>query len=110
MIGCLFAVALGYLDLAETAVKAYDDARMEEYVREAETVGVQEHGFPRLASNLGRLVAAGRMAEKKPMLERMLTVSCAPQISHLFVTHEMRFQLCPPTWPFAPCPQVESCQ
>ena len=46
-------------------------------MREAETVGVQEHGFPRLASNLGRLVAAGRMTEKKPMLERMLTVACA---------------------------------
>ena len=73
----LNAAPVTYLDLAEIAVRAYDDARMEEYVREAETVGVQEHGFPRLASNLGRLVAAGRMAEKKPMLERMLTVACA---------------------------------
>ena len=52
MITCLLVAALGYLDLAETAVRAYDDARMEEYVREAETAGVQEHGFPRLASNL----------------------------------------------------------
>lgn len=77
MILATLVAVLGYLDLAEIAIGAYDDARMEEYVREAETVGVQEHGFPRLASNLGRLVAAGRMTEKKPMLERMLTVACA---------------------------------
>ena len=77
MILAVLVAALGYLDLAEIAVKAYDDAHMEAYVREAETVGVQEHGFPRLASNLGRLVAAGRMTEKKPILERMMTVACA---------------------------------
>ena len=77
MIFAVLVAALGYLDLAEIAVEAYDGARMEEYVREAETAGVQEHGFPRLASNLGRLVAAGRMTEKKPLLERMLTVACA---------------------------------
>jgi len=76
----MFAVllaAMSYLDLTETAVRAYDDARMEEYTREAETVGVQEHGFPRLASNLGQLVAAGRLTEKQPLLERMLTAACA---------------------------------
>ena len=77
MIASVLVAVLGYLDLAEVAVKAYDDARMEAYVREAETAGVQEHGFPRFASNLGRLVAAGRMADRKPMLERMLTVACA---------------------------------
>ena len=73
----ILIAALGYLDLAEIAVGAYDEAHLEAYVREAETVGVQEHGFPRLAANLGRLVAAGRMQEKKPILERMLTVACA---------------------------------
>ena len=77
MMFAVLVAALGYLDLAEIAVEAYDGARMEEYVREAETAGVQEHGFPRLASNLGQLVAAGRMTEKKPLLERMLTVACA---------------------------------
>ena len=51
MILAVLVAALGYLDLAEIAVEAYDGARMEEYVREAETAGVQEHGFSRLASN-----------------------------------------------------------
>jgi len=38
---------------------------------------VQEHGFPRLASNLGQIVAAGHLTDKKPVLERMLTAACA---------------------------------
>ena len=75
MIAAVLVAALGYLDLAEIAVRAYDDAHMEAYVREAEMVGVQEHGFPRLAANLGRLVARGRLTERKPILERMLTVA-----------------------------------
>jgi len=66
-----------YLDLTGIAVGAYDDARMEEYVCEAETAGVQEHGFPRLAANLGQLVAAGRMPGRKPILDRLLTAACA---------------------------------
>jgi len=65
-----------YLDLAETAVRAYDGERLEEYTREAETAGVQEHGFPRLAANLGVLVADGRLAGMKPLLKRMLDASC----------------------------------
>lgn len=77
MIAALLVAALGYLDLAEIAVGAYDDARMADYVREAEAAGVQEHGFPRLAANLGQLVATGRRSEMKPTLERMLTVACA---------------------------------
>ena len=77
MILAVIVAALSYLDLTEIAVRAYDDVRMEDYTREAEMEGMQEHGFPRLAANLGQLVAAGRMLEKKPMLERMLTVACA---------------------------------
>ena len=76
MICAVLVAALGYLDLAEIAVGAYDDARMEAYVREAETVGVQEHGFPRLAANLAVLVARGRLPEKKPLLARMMTAAC----------------------------------
>jgi len=65
-----------YLDLMETAVSAYSDARLESYTREAERDGVQEHGFPRLAANLGVLVAQGRLSDKKPVLARMLTACC----------------------------------
>ncbi len=77
MTAAALVAALSYLDLAEIAVGAYDGARMEAYVREAETAGVQEHGFPRLAANLGQLVAAGRMSGRRAILERMLTVACS---------------------------------
>ena len=74
---CASAAPCPYLDLIEKAVRAYDDARMEEYTREVETGGVGEHGFPRLAANLALCVAEGRLVEKKPLLDRMLSAACA---------------------------------
>ena len=65
-----------YLDIMEQAVGAYDDARVAAYLAEAERDGVQEHGFPRLAANLGVLIANGRMTEKREALARMMTVAC----------------------------------
>ena len=65
-----------YLGVMERAVSAYSDARIESFVAEVERDGVQEHGFPRLAANLGVLVANGRLADKKPVLVRMLTAAC----------------------------------
>ena len=65
-----------YLDLIEAAVMAYSDAHMESYVRDVEREGVQEHGFPRLAANLGLLVANGRCTGKRDLLKRMLDASC----------------------------------
>jgi len=64
-----------YLALMERAVAAYDD-RFESYVVSNETYGVTEHGFPRLAANLGVLVANGRAAARKPVLRRMLDAAC----------------------------------
>ena len=65
-----------YLDVMERAVSAYSDARIASFVAEVERDGVQEHGFPRLAANLGVLVANGRLADMKPILARMLTAAC----------------------------------
>ena len=65
-----------YMDVMEAAVSAYSDARLVGLTETAERDGVQEHGFPRLAANLGFLVANGRLAEKKPLLARMMTVCC----------------------------------
>lgn len=65
-----------YLDLMERAVSAYSEASVEERLGEVERVGVQEHGFPRLAANLGVLVANGRMVERKGTLARMMTACC----------------------------------
>ena len=65
-----------YLDLMEAAVGAYPDARIESLAASAEKDGVQEHGFPRLAANLGFLVANGRLAEKRQLLARMMGMCC----------------------------------
>ena len=54
-----------YLDLMEAAVASYSAERIQRYIAEVERDGVQEHGFPRLASNLGILVANGRLPEKR---------------------------------------------
>lgn len=71
------AVSRGeYLDLAEAAVRAYDAARLERYLDDADRNGVHEHGFPRLTANLGTLLAAGRMAEHRALFKRMMDICC----------------------------------
>ncbi len=65
-----------YLDLMEAAVSAYSDEHIEDYIADAERNGVHEHGFPRLASNLGVLIANGRLPAKRETFRRMMSVSC----------------------------------
>lgn len=65
-----------YLDLMETAVGAYSDEHLARYLAEVEKNGVQEHGFPRLAANLGVLTANGRLSGKRDLFRRMMTVCC----------------------------------
>ena len=49
-----------YLDLMEAAVDAYTPERRAAYVERVERDGITEHGFARLVSNIGILVANGR--------------------------------------------------
>ena len=65
-----------YLDLMEAAVGAYSDEHMACYLAEVEKSGVQEHGFPRLAANLGVLIANGRLSGKRDLFARMMTACC----------------------------------
>jgi len=60
----------------EAAVSAYSDDHIDRYIAEVEREGVQEHGFPRLAANIGVLVANGRMPERKEKFQRMMSISC----------------------------------
>ena len=76
LIAAVAACAQPYLDIMEQAVAAYSDAHVVRYVQDVEAHGVQEHGFPRLAANLGVLVANGRLPEKKDLLRRMMTAGC----------------------------------
>lgn len=65
-----------YLDLMEAAVSSYSDMHILKYICKCEREGVQEHGFPRLASNIGVLIANGRMPEKRKKFCRMMSLCC----------------------------------
>ncbi|MBR2839636.1 MAG: hypothetical protein IKE55_12690 [Kiritimatiellae bacterium] len=65
-----------YLDLMEAAVSAYSDGHVARYIAEAERDGVHEHGFPRLAANIGVLVANGRIPERRETFRRMMSICC----------------------------------
>ena len=81
-----FAVALPslavtkarYLDLMELAVGAYTPEHMERYLKDIQTKGIEEHGFPRLTSNLGVLLATGRRtsAHDKALFKTMMDECC----------------------------------
>lgn len=65
-----------YLDIVAEAVAAYDEAHILRYTEETDKNGVQEHGFPRLTSNLGLLLADGRIPEKRALFKRMMSICC----------------------------------
>ncbi len=65
-----------YLDIIEAAVAAYSDKHLADYIAEAERDGVKEHGFPRLAANMGILIANGRLAARRETFQRMMTLCC----------------------------------
>ena len=65
-----------YLDLMEAAVSAYSDEHIKRYIETVERDGVEEHGFPRLTSNIGYLMAHGRLTGKRETFRRMMTISC----------------------------------
>ncbi len=65
-----------YLDLVEAAVAAYDDGHIAEYVADSDANGVNEHGFPRLAANIGTLISAGRMQGRRDLFRRMMSICC----------------------------------
>ena len=65
-----------YLDLMEAAVSAYSDEHIARYVEKTDREGVEEHGFPRLTSNIGVLVANGRIPGKRETFRRMMAISC----------------------------------
>ena len=64
-----------YLDLMEEAVMAYTPERIEDYIARVDRDGIHEHGFPRLASNIGILVAKGRIPQYKDLFVRLMDLA-----------------------------------
>ena len=73
---CQFVSKAEYLDLIEAAISAYSDDHIARYIETVERDGVEEHGFPRLAANIGYLLAHGRLLEKRDVFRKMMTISC----------------------------------
>ena len=66
-----------YLGLMEKAVSAYTPDHVRTYLESVEKDGLKEHGFPRLTSNIGVLVATGRHPVGAEFLPRMMDACCS---------------------------------
>lgn len=65
-----------YIELMEKALSAYTDEHIEQYYSEVLENGLKEHGFPRLAANIGVLIAHGRRTDLLPMFIKMMDLCC----------------------------------
>ena len=65
-----------YLDFMQESVGAYTDEILTDYINDVEKRGIWEHGYARLASNLGILLAHGREKEKKEVVKRLMDFCC----------------------------------
>ena len=65
-----------YLDIMEQALSAYSMQRIREYIDEVKTKGLKEHGFPRLASNIGILIAYGRCTDLMDTFLEIMDLCC----------------------------------
>lgn len=65
-----------YLDLMAKTLSAYTDEHIIHYFGEVKKNGLTEHGFPRLTSNIGILIANGKRQELLPLFCEMMEFCC----------------------------------
>ena len=65
-----------YLDLMEKALEAYGYAHIVRYFDDVKRYGLKEHGFARLTSNIGIMLANGRKSELTDIFLRMMDFCC----------------------------------
>ncbi|MBE6601757.1 MAG: hypothetical protein E7637_04550 [Ruminococcaceae bacterium] len=65
-----------YIELMEKALSAYTDEHIQSYFNEVKENGLTEHGFPRLTSNIGILIAHGRRHDLLPIFREMMEFCC----------------------------------
>ncbi len=65
-----------YLDIMEKALSAYTAEGIRAYIDEVRRDGLTEHGFPRLAANLGILIAHGRRPELTALFIEIMDLCC----------------------------------
>ena len=65
-----------YIELMECALSAYSRDDIERYFETVKREGLTEHGFPRLASNIGILIAHNRCGDLMPLFLEMMEFCC----------------------------------
>ena len=60
----------------DKAFQSYTEAQISDYYERVKAGGLTEHGFPRLASNLGILICHGRHKELLPLFVNLMDLCC----------------------------------
>ena len=60
----------------ERALDAYSIEHIDRYFEDVKRTGLTEHGFPRLASNIGTMLAHGRKQELRSRFVDMMSFCC----------------------------------
>lgn len=65
-----------YIEIMDKAFQCYTEEQIADYYERVKTEGLTEHGFPRLASNLGILICNGRHKELLPLFVDLMDLCC----------------------------------
>ena len=65
-----------YIEIMDRAFQCYTEEQIADYYERVKTGGLTEHGFPRLASNLGILICHGRHKELLPLFVDLMDLCC----------------------------------
>lgn len=65
-----------YIDLMDAVLNAYTTEHIYAYTDSVKKEGIKEHGFPRLVSNIGILIAKGKRTELKDYFVEMMNLCC----------------------------------
>ena len=65
-----------YINIMEKTLSAYTREHIDRYFDDVKRDGLTEHGFPRLASNIGVLIAHGRRGDLLPVFIEMMSFCC----------------------------------
>ncbi|MBR5140249.1 MAG: hypothetical protein IKV16_04255 [Clostridia bacterium] len=65
-----------YIELMELTLSAYTEEHIKGYFDRVKREGLKEHGFPRLAADIGILIAHGRRRDLTPLFVEMMELCC----------------------------------
>lgn len=68
-----------YIDIMEKTVAVYTEEQIREYIESVRKDGLAEHGFPRLASDVGVLLAHGRVPHLRELFVELMDL-CAQEM------------------------------